>query len=176
MNGLASFEKDHGEWFGLKVSRTQLDEGRGIAETIQAHNAKYHKVYKTYCSNSRLNSFTDKNDSADPKKFSFTVSALQKYPCCIWCDGQDIKNLFKIETDHVDTNVKAWTERTDNSWLLGKPISQAAYAYAGDTYYHLQWYLQLKDLARAEDRRVSAGPSVLTFTSVAIAQIVALSL
>ena len=32
--------------------------------------------------------------------------------------------------------------------------------------------MQLKDLARAEDRRVSAGPSVLTFTSVAIAQIV----
>ena len=67
MNGLASFEKDNGERFGLKLSRTQLDEGRGIAETIQAHNAKYHKVYKTYCSNSRLNSFTDKNDSADPK-------------------------------------------------------------------------------------------------------------
>ena len=66
MNGLASFEKDHGERFGLKVSRTQLDEGRGI-ETIQAHNAKYYKVYKTYCSNSQLNSFTDKNDSADPK-------------------------------------------------------------------------------------------------------------
>ena len=110
------------------------------------------------------------------KKFSSTVSALQKYPCCIWCDGQDRKNLLKIETDHVDTNVKAWTERTNNYWLLGKPISQAADAYAGDTYYHLQWYLQLKDLARAEDRRVSAGPSVLTFTSVAIAQIVALTL
>ena len=47
MNGLASFEKDLGERFGLKVSRTQLDKGRGIAETIQAHNAKYHKVYKT---------------------------------------------------------------------------------------------------------------------------------
>ena len=87
MNGLASFEKDSGERFGLKVSRTQLDEGRGIAETIQAHNAKYHKVYKTYCSNSRLNSFADKNDSADPKlkkkMFSSTVSALQKYPSCI---------------------------------------------------------------------------------------------
>ena len=65
MNGLASFEKDHGERFGLKVSWTQLDEGRGIAEIIQAHNAKYHKMYNTYCSNSRLNS--RKNDSADPK-------------------------------------------------------------------------------------------------------------
>ena len=57
----------------------------------------------------------------------------------------DRKNLLKMETDHVDTNVKAWTERTNNSWLLDKPISQAADAYVGDTYYHLQWYLQLKD-------------------------------
>ena len=53
-------------------------------------------------------------------------------------------------------------------------MSQAADAFAGGTYYHLQCYLHLKELARAEDRRVSAGPSVLTFTSVAIAQIVAL--
>ena len=67
MNGLASLEKDHGERFGIQVSWTQLYEGRGIAETIQAHNAKYHKVYKTYCSNSQLNSFTDKKYSADPK-------------------------------------------------------------------------------------------------------------
>ena len=78
MNGLASFEKDHGERFGVKVSRTQPDEGRGIAETIQAHNAKYHKVYKTYCSNSRLNIFTDKNDSADPKH----TKKVQFYSIC----------------------------------------------------------------------------------------------
>ena len=55
MNDLASFENDHGERFALKVSWTQLDKGRGIAKTIQAHNARYHKVYRTYCSNSRLN-------------------------------------------------------------------------------------------------------------------------
>ena len=67
MNGLASFEKDHGGRFGLNMLWTQLDEGRSITETIQAHNAKNHKVYKTYCSNSRLNSFADRNDSADPK-------------------------------------------------------------------------------------------------------------
>ena len=78
MNGLASFERSHGERFGLKVSRTQLDEGRGIAETMQAHNAKYHKVYKTYCSNSRLKSFTDKYDSADPK----LKKKVQSYSIC----------------------------------------------------------------------------------------------
>ena len=84
------------------MSWTQLDEGRGIAKTIQAHNAKYHKVYRKYCSNSQLNSFIDKNDSADPKltqknTFSYTVSALRKYACCILCDGQDRNNLLKIE-------------------------------------------------------------------------------
>ena len=61
------------------MSRTQLDEGRGIAETIQAHNAKYHKVYKTYCSNSRLNSFKDKNDSTDPK---LKKKKVQFYSIC----------------------------------------------------------------------------------------------
>ena len=53
-------------------------------------------------------------------------------------------------------------------------ISQAADAHACDTYHHLQCYLHLRDLVRAEDRRVYAGPSVLTFTSVAIALVVAL--
>ena len=101
---------------------------------------KYHKVYRTYCSNSRLNSFTDKNDSADPnltKKntFSSRLSDLQKYPCCILCDGQDRHNLLKIVTDHVDTNIKAWAKRTNNFQLLGKLISQAANAHAGGTYY-----------------------------------------
>ena len=47
MNGLALFEKNHGERFDLEVSWTKPDEGRGIAKTIQAHNAKDHKVYRT---------------------------------------------------------------------------------------------------------------------------------
>ena len=42
----ASLVKDHGERFGLKVSWTQLDEGRGIAETIQAHMLNIIKCIK----------------------------------------------------------------------------------------------------------------------------------
>ena len=74
----------------------------------------------------------------------------------------------------MDTSVKAGANITNNFQLLCKLISQAADAHAGDTYFYLQYYLHLKDLTPAEDRRVSAGPSVLIFTSVAIAQIVAL--
>ena len=74
--------------------------------------------------------------------FSSTVSALQKYPCGILCDGRD----------NLDTNLKARAERTNQFQLLGKLISQAADVHVGDTYYHLQWYLHLRDLTRAKDR------------------------
>ena len=50
-----------------------------------------------------------------------------------------------METDHVDTNIKAWAKRTNNFQLLGKLISQEADAHAGGTYY-LQCYLHLRDL------------------------------
>ena len=101
MNGLSSFEKDHGERFGLKVSRTQLDEGRGIAETIQAHNAKYHKVYKTYCSNSRLNSFTDKNDSADPKLKSSVLQYLLYRSILVAYDVMDRTERIYLKSKQI---------------------------------------------------------------------------
>jgi hypothetical protein len=185
--GLASIEKDLNGFKAigvmpscLKVSWAQLDEGQGIAKTLQRHNAKYHKVCRTYCSNSRLRRFTEEEHSShqsSPKKLrsSFAVSsALQKSPCCIICEGQDQKNLRKAETYNVDTNLKTWAQSTKNFILLGKLIAQAADAHAGDTHYHLQCYLHLRDSARAEDRRASAGPPAPHFNSVVIAQIVAL--
>ena len=76
------FEKDHAERFSLNVSWTQLDEGR---------------VFLGQFKHTMLNTIK-----------CIEHTALQKYLCCILCDGQDRKNLLKIETDHVDTNVKAW--------------------------------------------------------------------
>ena len=93
---------------------------------------------------------------------------------------------YKHENLHIDSFGPAEFKSagSQSQFLKGTPyltiqngrhlklISQAADAHAGDTYYHLQCYLHLKTLAHAEDRKVSAGPSVLTFNSVAIAQIV----
>ena len=68
-----------------------------------------------------MNSFTERKGFCWPKTHikeyvSSTVSALQKYPCGILCDGQDRQNLLEIETYHIDTNVKAWAERNINNF------------------------------------------------------------
>ena len=182
--GFTSLEKDL-EGFktinvvpsGMKVVWEQLDEGGGIAETLRAHGAKYHKVCRTYCSNSRLKRLLDKeqnnNNPTSPKKLrSATPTATTGSQRCIICDGEDQKNLHKVVTDNVDTNLKNWAKINNNFQLLGKLIAQAADAHAGNTHYHSQCYCQLRDSARA--RKPSAGPSQPPFDPIATAQIVAL--
>ena len=150
---------------GVKVSLAQLDEGQGIATTLKAHSAKYHKACRTYCSSSRLKRFMEKEDSSpdqiSPKKLrsSSAVSATpEKSICCLICGGQDQQNLSKVKTDVADANMKSWAQTTKNFQLLGKLIAQAADAHAADFYYHGKCYTHLRDLARAEERRASAGP------------------
>ena len=141
---------------------------------------KYHNVCRIYCSNSRLRRLTEKEDSGDQtssKKLRFNSavsSALQKSPCCIICEEQDQQKLCKVATDSVDTNLKSWAQSTKNFQLLGKLIGHAADAHTGDTYYHLQCYLPLRDSARTEKHRASAGSSTPHFNPIVIAQIVAL--
>ena len=164
----------------MKVAWVQLDEGQGIAKTLRTHNAKYHKVCRTYCSKSRLRRLTEKKDSGEqisPKKLrsSYAVSpARQMSPRCIICEGKDQKNLHKVSTDTAGTNLKSWAQSIKNFHLLARLITQSEDAHAGDTYYNLQCYLRLRDLARAEDRRASAGPSTPHFNLIVIVQIVAL--
>ena len=183
--GLASIENDLTDFkaigvipTGMKVTWAQLDEGQGIAETLLTHNAKYHKICRTYCSNSRLRRFTENKsiEQNSPKKLRSSYAASSSHqtsPCCIICEGQD-ENLHKVSTDIAGTNLKSWAESTKNFYLLAKLITQSVYGHAGDTYYHQKCYLHLRDLARAEDRRESAGPSTPSFNPIAIAQIVAL--
>ena len=76
--GLASLEKDLSGFraigavpSGVHISWALLDDGQGTAKTLKKHNAKYHKVCRIYCSNSRLRRLTDREDSGDqisPKK------------------------------------------------------------------------------------------------------------
>ena len=53
-------------------------------------------------------------------------------------------------------------------------ITPSADAHAADLYYHANCYTHLRDLARAEERTASAGPSPVAFSPIVIAQIVAL--
>ena len=108
----------------VKVSLEQLDEGPGIAATLQAHNAKYHKLCRTYCSNSRLKRLISKEETSDsksPKKLRSTIvthSSPQGVRCCIICEGEDQKNLHRVATDNVDANLKSWAKTNENFQLL----------------------------------------------------------
>ena len=184
--GLTSLERDLNGFksigvvpSGIKVSWAQLDGGQGIATTLKSHNAKYHKVCRSYCSSSHLQRITKREDPGDqvsPKKLRScsTPSSADKSPCCVVCEGQDCHNLHKVATDNVDSNLKSWAKTTKNFQLLGRLIAQAADAHAADTYYHLQCYTQLRNSAQAKKCKASAGPLEPHFNAIAIAQIVAL--
>ena len=79
-----------------------------------------------------------------------------------------------MTTDNLDANLKNWAELNHNFKLMGKLITQAADAHAGDTYYHDHCYLHLQDSARAANRQESTGPASPKFDPIATAQIVAL--
>ena len=177
---LLGFKDIGGVPSSMKVSWSKLDEGKGIATTLKAHDARYHKVCRSYCSNSRLKRLMKKEHSSDhfpPKKLrscSAVCATLEKSPRCLICGGQDQQNLRKVETDIADANLKSWAETTKNFQLLGKLIVQAADAHAAGFYYHVKCYTHLRDLARAEERKASAHPPIVQFSPLVIAQIVAL--
>ena len=50
---------------------------------------------------------------------------------------------------------------------------QAVDAHAGDTYYHIQCYLHLRDLARSSNRQASSSSTQPPFDPMACAEIVA---
>ena len=133
-----------------------LDESQGIANTLKIHNAKYHKVCRTYCSDSHLRRFTEREDCGEhisPKKLrssSAVASSPQKYPICIICEEQDERNLHKVETDKADVNLRNWAKDSKNFRLLGKLIAQAADAHAAYTYYHVTCYTNLRYSAQTK--------------------------
>lgn len=183
--GLLSLEKDLNDFkeidtepSGITVSFDQLNDGSGIAATLRAHNAKYHKICRSYCSSSRLKRLQQKQKGpSSPKKLRSGGTAHSKehdVKCCIICNGDDKSNMRKVATDKVDTNLKKWAQSTKNFQLTGKLIAQAADAHAGDTYYHVKCYLHLRDSARTAGCQTSTGPAPAQFDPIVTAQIIAL--
>ena len=74
----------------------------------------------------------------------------------------------------VDVNLTTWAKSNNNFRLLGKLIRQAADAHAGNTLYHVQCYIHLRDCACASNRLTSTGSVPPQFDPIATAQIVAL--
>ena len=63
--------------------------------------------------------------------------------------------MHNVPTNNVDANLKKWAKSANRFQLMGKLVTQAADAHAGDTYYHVKCYLHLRDSARTTVRKES---------------------
>lgn len=175
---LNDFKKINAVPSGITFRFDQLDDNPGIAATLRSHNAKYHKSCRSYCSSSRVKRLRQKQDTqSSPKKLRSAGTPHtpdHDVNRCVICEGDNQNNLRKVATDIVDGNLKSWAKSNNNFQLIGRLTATAADAHAGDTYYHVQCYLHLRDSARAEHRRASTSPAPPQFDPIATAQIVAL--
>lgn len=188
--GLVSLERDLNDFNdligalpqGMNVSLNQLDDGQGIADTLKLHNAKYHKVCRTYCSNSRLKRAREKEEREDresvphssPKKLRSSSEPMSEANCVI-CEKAGRNNLHKVLTLSVDANLKNWAQTCKNFALLGRLTCTASDAHAADIYYHHECYVRLRDSASAVERKKSgdSSPKPPPFDTIVCAQIIA---
>lgn len=185
LDGYLSLEKQLKEFKNLNATPSEilvptdkLDDGSGIADTLKSHNAKYHKSCRLNCSASRLKRKQDKqqgqpepNPQPSPKKLRSAKPSSTEILSCVICNGNQSEDLHKVETEPVDANLRQWAQSTKNFLLLGKLITTAADAHAGDIYYHGYCYTKL----RYEDQAARKPPPQIkmpSFDPIVIAQIV----
>ena len=119
--------------------------------------------------------FVQKKEQTEvnPKKFRSGETSTANVKHCIICNSDKQDNLRKVTTENVDSNLKSWAKESKNFMLTGKLTVQAADAHADDTYYHIQCYLHLRDLARSSNRQASSSSTPAPFDPIACAEIVA---
>ena len=187
--GLSSLERDLNDFHaidakslpsGINITINDLNDGSGIAATLKANKARYHKICRSYCSSSRVKRAREKLEKGEhvqnsPKKLrsSGEFHRDSKATRCVICEQKDQTNLHKVETDAVDANMKRWAKTNKNFPLLGRLTTAASDLHAADICYHHQCYVRLRDSANASERQESAGPTHPPFNPIICAQIVA---
>ncbi len=186
--GLSTLERDVKEFLQLNalpsgISINVLDDGSGIAATLLAHGAVYHKSCRSSCNSFRIklarNRFEKQEETAavdpSPKKLrsSFGTPSASQPICCIICDGVDKSDLRKASTDNLDGHLKTWSTTTKN-WHLYSRLTECCDTHAMDAYYHIQCYMRLRDAAHLAERETSSfGNEPAPFDSMVMAQLIA---
>ena len=142
------------------VNIKRLDEGSGIAKTLESNHALYHKSCRSLCNSVKVKRARDKQTVSDdggdvlnpsPKKLRSVNSSLNegnsnencheiKCAICTFSGG----TLHKVSSEQVDENLKEWSLKTNNFLLYGKLAATAADAHAGDVFYHTNCYTGLR--------------------------------
>ena len=98
----------------IAVTSDQLNDGSGIAATLGLPNAKYHKTCRTYCSSSRVKQLCPKQEQTEvsPKKLRSGETSTANVKHCIICNSDNQKNVRKVTTENVDSNLKCWAKES----------------------------------------------------------------
>ena len=165
------------------ISISRLDDGSGIASTLQSHGAMYHKSCRSSCNSYRVkrvrDSLENKTSEAagrSPKKLRSSFGPLPDPNTlhCIICQGDDTNELRKASTDKIDEHLKQWATTTKN-WQLFSRLTARCDTHAMDAYYHVQCYLRLRDTALVVERQMSSDePPATMFDAMVMAQLIAL--
>jgi len=163
--GLLTLQRDLNDFIQLNalptmISISRLDDGSGIASTLQSHGAMYHKSCRSSCNSYRVkrvrDSLENKTSEAagrSPKKLRSSFGPLPDPNTlhCIICQGDDTNELRKASTEKINEHLKQWATTTKN-WQLSSRLTARCDTHAMDAYYHVQCYLRLRDTARVVER------------------------
>ena len=142
------------------INISHLDDGSGIASTLQSHGAVYHKSCRSSCNSYRVKRVRDSLEKqtaeaagTSPKKLRSSSGPLPDPNTlhCIICQGEDPNELRKASTDKIDEHLKQWTTATKN-WQVFSRLTAICNTHAMDAHYHVQCYWHLRDTARAVKR------------------------
>lgn len=139
----------------ITVNIELLDEGPGIAITLDSHNAVYHKTCRALCNSQKIKRAQEKTVSSNSSVTNPSPKKLRSLDCsdhsnnesvCMICQCGD-GELHKVQSMNVDKNLKEWSKATNQFLLHARLVTNASDAHAGDTFYHLGCYTKLRKAA-----------------------------
>ena len=164
----------------MNVNLDKLDEGLGIAETLQSHSAMYHKSCNLKYTSSKVQRLQKRllvtSDAAtSPKKTKSqlnvsTCQQVQGISKCFFC-GEPGGQLHKASTTDIDTHVRESATKLNDSGLLATLAMSDMHAL--DAQYHRKCLVALYNHMRQYSNRSDTNPShdrPLSVQAVALAE------
>ena len=133
----------------MNISLARLDEGKGIAETLELHKAVYHKSCYLKFANDKLKRAqkraSDMSIQSSPKKTRRSLDTSMQEPKCFFCD-QVGGQMHKASTKIIDSRVRECaTKHCDTSLLAKLAVSDM---HALDAQYHRKCLIALYNRMR----------------------------
>ena len=162
----------------LKIDIHALDEGDGIPETLNSHEAVWHKSCLNKFSKLKLQRAqkrkSEELESPGPVKTraSFGIVGDREIigPLCFFCDKNEEHGVLqKVISTEVDEDVKTSATQLVDTRLLSK--LSAGDMHAQDAFYHKKCMTALHNRVRATEETTSEDSAQTSPESIALAEL-----